>query len=43
MKADKSFKEFPIIIESKAMPIHAWLTHPETVLSQWHLDSKAGA
>lgn len=32
------FKEFPIIIEAKDHPIHAWLPHPEAVLKDVYAD-----
>lgn len=28
----KGFKEFLVVIEAKDYPIHAWITHPESVL-----------
>jgi len=30
------FKEFPVIIEAKDCPIHAWLTHPEAAIGHFY-------
>ena len=37
-KGFEGSKEFPLIIEAKAHPIHAWLTHPENALMMFYGD-----
>lgn len=34
------FQEFVLVIEAKDHPIHAWLTHPESVLSVGYKDAE---